>query len=127
MLAFSVEFKSGVPMYEQVVFAVKKAMISGQLRAGEKFPSVREMSKELKINPNTAQKVVAHLVREKLLTIEPGKGSFVNDFTRATDEKFDEVLVPQIEQLVVEAKRLSIDQDEILKAIQNLWNKEQGE
>jgi GntR family transcriptional regulator len=61
MIPFDVEFKPGAPIYEQVVYAATKSIISRQLRAGDEFPSVRVLSKELKINPNTAHKVVARL------------------------------------------------------------------
>jgi ABC-2 type transport system ATP-binding protein len=59
MLPFQVFFKAGVPAYGQVVYAVKKAVISGGLKPGDKFPSVRVLSQELRIHPNTAHKVVA--------------------------------------------------------------------
>jgi GntR family transcriptional regulator len=61
MIPFDVEFKPGAPIYEQIVYAATKSIISRQLRAGDEFPSVRVLSKELKINPNTAHKVVARL------------------------------------------------------------------
>ena len=61
MIPFRVAFEPGIALYEQVVYAAKKAVVSGQLRAGDPFPSVRELSKTLKINPNTAHKVVTHL------------------------------------------------------------------
>lgn len=127
MLAFSVEFKPGIPIYEQVTFAVKKAIGQGVLKPGERFPSVREMSKELKINPNTAQKIVSQLVREKLLMIEPGRGSIVSALSKASEEQFKEVIKPHIEQVVVEAKRMSISKKNIIKAIQAQWDIEGGE
>src|SRR5436305_974798 len=54
MLPFSIDLKAGLPVAEQILFAVKKAVVGGQLVAGDKFPSVRVLSQELKINPNTA-------------------------------------------------------------------------
>src|SRR5258708_10580727 len=62
VIPFRVHFRPGVSLYEQVVYAAKKAMVSGQMRPGGPFPSVRILSKELKINPKTAHKVVMHLV-----------------------------------------------------------------
>jgi len=56
--------KPGLPITEQVIFAVKKAVVAGQLKAGQAFPSVRIVSQELKINPNTAHKVVTQLMAE---------------------------------------------------------------
>ena len=67
MIPFRVTFRAGVSLFEQVVYASTRAMVSGQLRPGDPFPSVRALSKELKINPNTAHKIVAHLVNEGLL------------------------------------------------------------
>ena len=64
MLPFLVEFRPGEPVYEQVIFAAKKAMLSGNLPPGSRFPSVRSLSQELKINPNTAHKVVMALTAE---------------------------------------------------------------
>lgn len=127
MIPFSIELKPGIPIYEQVSFAVKKAIISGQLKAGDRFPSVREISKELKINPNTTQKVIAELVRERLLTIEPGKGSVVCEIPKATNEQLKEVLGHQIEQVVVDARRLSIDIEEVIKAIHKYWKNTEGD
>src|ERR1035438_5957935 len=75
MLPFRVQFKPGPRSYDQVVYAVKKAIISGALQPGDGFPSVRVMSQELGINPNTAQKVIAALVEERLLIVKPGIGT----------------------------------------------------
>ena len=61
MIPFRLTLQSGVPVHEQVAFAAKKAMISGQLRPGDPFPSVRALSKAMKIHPNTAHKVIAQL------------------------------------------------------------------
>ena len=64
MLPFSIELKPGLPITEQVIFAVKKAVVAGQLKPGQAFPSVRVVSQELQINPNTAHKIVAALVAQ---------------------------------------------------------------
>ena len=77
MIPFRVAFKPGASLYEQVVYAAKKALVSGQLRAGDPFPSVRMLSAELKINPNTAHKVVTQLLNEGLLEVMPGTGTVV--------------------------------------------------
>jgi len=121
MINFSIKFKSGIPVYEQVVYAVKKAVVSGQLKQGDSFPSVRELSKELRINPNTAQKVVAHLVRENILEIKPGIGSLVSELTKATKVQRDEILNTEVEKLVVEAKSLLIKKNDVKDAVDIHW------
>src|SRR5262245_39507353 len=77
MIPFRMMFEPGVSIYEQVVYAAKKAMVSGQLRPGEPFPSVRALSKALKINPNTAHKVITQLISESLIEVQPGLGTVV--------------------------------------------------
>jgi GntR family transcriptional regulator len=64
VIPFRVVFQPGASLYEQVVYAAKKALVSGQLRPGDAFPSVRTLSAELKINPNTAHKVITQLLNE---------------------------------------------------------------
>jgi GntR family transcriptional regulator len=121
MIPFSVTFKSGVPIYEQVIYAVKKAIVSGLLQEGDPFPSVRQMSKELRINPNTAQKIVTRLVQENLIEIKSGVGSVVSKLGNATQEQRHTILNTEVEKLVVEARRLSIKKGELLEAIGNHW------
>ena len=77
VIPFRLSFEPGISLYEQVVYAAKKAIVSGRIRAGDAFPSVRELSKALKINPNTAHKVVTQMVAEGLLEVHPGIGTVV--------------------------------------------------
>ena len=121
MINFTIKFQYGSPIYEQVVYAVKKAIVSGQLKPGDRFPSVREIAKELRINPNTAQKVVAHLAREEMLEMKPGIGSVVSEISTATKAQRNRILNNEVEQLVVESKRLSITKKEVVDAINRNW------
>lgn len=125
MINFTIKFQYGSPIYEQIVYAVKKAIVTEQLKPGDRFPSVREMSKELRINPNTAQKVIAHLAREKLLEIKPGIGSIVSELSTATKTQRDTILNDEVEKLVVESKRLSITKKEVLDAVNRNWKLEE--
>jgi DNA-binding transcriptional regulator YhcF (GntR family) len=122
MLPFRVELKTGLPLYEQVVYAVKKALVSGQLLSGETFPSVRTLSQELKMNPNTAHKVVMTLVSEGLLEVKPGIGTVVAQALTATRGQRSLILNEEVERLVVEAKNLSLDLKEVLEAVKKHWN-----
>ncbi len=102
VIPFRVQFQPGISLYEQVVYAAKKAVVAGQMRPGDAFPSVRELGKSLKINPNTAHKVVMQLVDEGILEVHPGigtvvakrpcstaadRGNLLNEGTRATDRR----------------------------------------
>lgn len=121
MIPFHVDFRPGATIYEQVVYAAKKAMMAGQLRPGDAFPSVRTLSRELKINPNTAHKVITHLVLSGLLEIRPGAGTLVATRPQATRAEKTQLLGEQVEQLVVESKRLGIELQDLQEAVDKHW------
>ena len=123
MLPFSVIFKPGLSVHEQVVYAVKKACVAGQLRPGDPFPSVRSLSQDLRINPNTAHKVVAPLVAEGLLEVRPGIGTTVARAPAATRGQRRALLGQETERLVVEARKLSLDLQEVLDAVKDRWER----
>ena len=121
MLPFSVTIRPGRALHDQVVFAVTKAVITGQLQAGDRFPSVRTLSQELKINPNTAQKVVTTLVERGLLEARPGIGTTVAAWRPASGAGRRAALADQIDRLFVEAKRLGLDVSDLVDAIRREW------
>ncbi len=127
MVPFRITFRAGVSLFEQVVYASTKAMVSGQLRPGDPFPSVRALSKEFKINPNTAHKIVAHLVSEGLLETRPGIGTVVAVLPDSSRKERTELLGHEIEELVVEAKRLGIELAEMQDAISAHWKRLSGD
>jgi GntR family transcriptional regulator len=120
---FRFELRPGEPIFDQVVFAAKKAVISGEFQAGQAFPSVRALAAELKIHPNTAHKVIQHLIQEKLLEVRPGIGTVVADLpvTRVAERR--RLLKQEVEQLVVEAKRVGLELQEVLQEVEAQWTK----
>jgi GntR family transcriptional regulator len=123
MVPFRVAFEPGVSLHEQVAYAARKAMLSGQMRPGDPFPSVRQLSKELKINPNTAHRVVSLLLAEGMLEVRVGIGTVVANCPRSTAGERSRLLKREIEQVVVEAKRLGLELDEILDAVSSHWER----
>jgi len=123
MIPFRVAFRPGSSLYEQVVYAAKKALISGQLRPGDPFPSVRTLSTALKINPNTAHKVVTHLLNEGLLEVMPGTGTVVAQPPESTAAERARLLEREVEQLAVEAKRLGMSLEEVTESLAEHWRR----
>ena len=126
MLPFSVSLRSGVPVHQQVVFAVKKALVSGRLKPGDEFPSVRALSKALRINPNTAHKIVATLVTEGVLEVRPGIGTAVGRVPVSTAEQRRALLGDDVERLVVEARHLALDLGDVVSAVEERWRRLDG-
>jgi len=122
MLPFAVRLKPGESPYRQIVYAATKAVVSGELPPGSAFPSVRELSQALKINPNTAQKVIAELVRDGLLEVHPGVGTVVTAARRASAGERRALLSDELEQLLVEAKRLGLKKNDVLNAVSDSWS-----
>jgi len=127
MIPFRVQFRPGLPLYEQVVYAATKAMLSGRMRPGDPFPSVRALSRELKINPNTAHKVVTQLITAGLIESRPGTGTQVAALPQSSAAERTELLGAQIEQIVVEAKRLGISLDDVQDSLAQHWKKLGGD
>ncbi len=123
MIPFRVQFRPGVSLSDQVFYAATKAIISGQLRPGDAFPSVRTLSKDLKINPNTAHKVVTQLIAAGLLETRPGIGTVVAVIPPSTSAERTQLLGREIEELVVDAKRLGIDLLDVLESITDHWKR----
>ncbi|SEB57972.1 GntR family transcriptional regulator [Terriglobus roseus] len=123
MIPFRVSFRPGVPIFEQTVYAATRAIVAGKLRPGDAFPSVRALSRELKINPNTAHKVITQLLTDGLLESHPGIGTVVAQLPRSTAAERTALLGPQIEALVVEAKRLSLSVEEVAAAVERHWER----
>lgn len=73
------EFDARVPIYLQIIDKVKKDIILGRLKAGEKLPSVRLMALDLKVNVNTVQRVYQELEREGVIITQRGIGSFITE------------------------------------------------
>jgi GntR family transcriptional regulator len=114
---FPISIQPGLPISDQIVYAAKRAIVAGQMRPGDAFPSVRALSKELRINPNTAHKAITELINAGLLAMHPGIGTVVATPPDATPRERTRLLGRQIEELVVEARRLGVPRDELLRTL----------
>jgi GntR family transcriptional regulator len=99
----------GESIFDQVVYAAKKAFISGEFLPGQPFPSVRALAASLKIHPNTAHKVVQHL------------STIVAEMPEVRSGDRKRLLLQEVEQLVVEARRVGVDLAEVVKAVETQW------
>ena len=124
MLPFTVQIKPGLPIAEQVVHAVKKAVLTGQLRPGAPFVSVRQLSQALRINPNTAHKIVGTLCHEGVLVTTPAVGTTVADAAPAANPAAKAaVLGPDLERLAVSARQLGLKLSDVEHALRTHWTR----
>ena len=121
MTLLRLDIQAGQSIFDQVVFAAVKSFVSGEFQPGQSFPSVRALAADLKIHPNTAHKVVQHLIQERWLESRPGIGTVVAERPpfRAADRK--RLLKQEVEQLVVEAKRVGVELQDLLETIDAQW------
>ncbi|MFT4176321.1 MAG: GntR family transcriptional regulator [Luteolibacter sp.] len=117
MLPFLLNLQPGEPIYEQIVRAVKKAIAAGQLEPGQQMPSVRVISRELNVNPNTVQKAITRLIDEGALEAHPGQGSFVAHRPPSARGEQLKALQPMIEQLLIEAAHHGLTSRELIELI----------
>ena len=117
-MLFQIDFKSGKPVYLQLVDQVRYAAASGALRAGEGLPSIRPLAEELRVNRNTIAKAYSELENQGIIETLPGKGCFLKDnhspFTKAVRQK---LLLTEIDEAVVTAHHLQVDRDAFLALV----------
>ena len=113
----------GQSIFDQLVFAAQKSLLSGEFSPGQPFPSVRALAVELKIHPNTAHKVIQHLIQERWLEARPGIGTVVAERPAARVADRKRLLNQQVEQFVVEAKKVGVSLPEVVQAISTHWTR----
>ncbi|HEY5563230.1 MAG TPA: GntR family transcriptional regulator [Clostridiaceae bacterium] len=111
------KFNEQMPVYLQIMQIIKADIVTGDLKLGEKLPSVREMSEKLMVNPNTMQRVFMELERENIVYSQRGKGTFVSDKL----ELIENLRITQAEKYSIryleEMKELGIKKREILNLL----------
>src|SRR6187551_440629 len=126
MVPFKLKLTPGQSIFDQVCFAATRSILAGELKAGESFPSVRALALNLKIHPNTAHKVVQHLIQERWLTVQPGLGTVVAQPPKARAGDRKRLLEDEVEKLVVEAMRVGAGLNEVKQAVEDTWTDLRG-
>ena len=117
-MLLQIDFKSGKPVYLQLVDQIRYAAASGGLRTGEPLPSIRPLAEELRVNRNTVAKAYAELESQGVIETVPGKGCFLKEsnspFTKTARQK---ILTKEIDEAVVAAHHLQVDRDAFLALV----------
>lgn len=108
---------NGMPVSDQLVLAVRRAVMADELRKGEIFPSVRTLAQELKISPTTAHKAVLELKEAGLLASRPGVGMIVVKPAASTRSVLLDHLRPACETFLREAERMGLTAADAIEAL----------
>ncbi len=119
-MQFQCDTTSRTPIYRQLIEQVRHAVAQGRIRPGDRLPSVRQLSRELVVNPNTVARAYTELEREGTLLTQRGRGVFVaelrSDLTKKARRK---QLGEKLDLLLVEAVHLGFTSEEVLAMLQS--------
>ena len=117
-MILQIDFKSGKPVYLQLVDQIRYAAASGVLRPGEPLPSIRPLAEELRVNRNTVAKAYTELESQGVIETLPGKGCFLKEnnspFTKGVRQK---LLLTEIDEAVVMAHHLQISREDFVATV----------
>jgi len=117
-MILQINFKSGMPIYLQVVDQIKAAAASGALRPGEMLPSIRPLAEELRVNRNTIAKAYSELESLGVIETLPGRGCFLKEnHSGLRKEVRRKLLIAEIDQVIVQAHHLQVARDEFLELL----------
>ncbi len=115
--------RSRTPIYEQIIDSIKELVVKGVLIPGERLPSVRDMAKEMTLNPNTVQKAYQELERQGIISTLRGKGTFISEDIQANNKILKRSkLMEELKKLVVEAIYLDLSKDELIDYIKDIYD-----
>ncbi len=113
-------FNDNLPIYIQIMNLLTKRIILGELKGGEKLPSVRELSTELKVNPNTIQRSYQELEREGIVFTQRGMGTFVSEDRAVLNELKQNRASNIIMHFIQDMNSLGFGKDEIIELIKDM-------
>jgi GntR family transcriptional regulator len=117
-MLLQINYKSGKPVYLQVVDQIKAAAASGAMQAGESLPSIRPLAEDLRVNRNTIAKAYTELESQGVIETIPGKGCFLKpNNSPLKKEVRRKLLTDEIDQVVVQAHHLQVPRDEFLEMV----------
>jgi GntR family transcriptional regulator len=115
----TVDSRSGVPIYLQIIEQIKRSVALGVLQAGEQLPTVKQLALDLTVNPNTVARAYRDLERDSVIETAPGRGSFVrgDGAIDSARNAADDVARDALSIALREAKSVGLSRDEVRNLI----------
>ena len=114
------DFDNNLPIYIQIIDEIKIMIASGNLKAGDKLPSVRDMAQEFGVNPNTMQRAFSELERENLVFAERTSGRFITNDGGVIVELRNILAEKELEKFMEYMKKIGCTEDEVIEKIKNM-------
>src|SRR5689334_5436144 len=119
-MLLQINFKSGKPVYLQVVDQIKAAAAAGAMATGESLPSIRPLAEELRVNRNTIAKAYTELESQGVIETIPGKGCFIKENNSPLKKEVRrKLLIEEIDQAIVQAYHLQVPPEEFLQLVRD--------
>lgn len=119
------KFQSGLALTVQIVDRLRADILKGVYEIGGQFPPVRQLAYDAGVNPNTMQKALTLLEKEGLLITNSTIGRTVTDNLAVLSDAKRKALDSFTDNIIKEAKKLSLDKKELLKSIEKGWAKDE--
>lgn len=126
-LILQIDFRSGLPIYIQVVNQVQAQIAGGILKPGDQLPTVRALAEELRVNFNTVARAYRILDEARIISTQQGRGTYITDVPppKVTEKLRKEALEALTQRYISEAARLDFSKNEIAEIVQDQlknWN-----
>jgi GntR family transcriptional regulator len=120
-LMLQIDFRSGLPIYTQIVNQVQAQIAGGILKPGDQLPTVRALAEELRINFNTVARAYRILDEARIISTQQGRGTFITEIPppKVTERLRKESLEALTQRYVSEAMRLEFSEDEISEMVKD--------
>ncbi len=117
---------SRTPLYEQVIAEVERGILTGEYKPHDQIPSVRQLSMELSVNPNTLQKAYLELERRGLCYTVPGSGRFIAADAAEKLRSTKRELLGRVESIARELRVSGVSESEVVNAVHTAYSGTEG-
>jgi GntR family transcriptional regulator len=117
-------FDDRMPIYRQIILQFNRAFIRGEIKPGERVPSIREMSALLKVNTNTMQRAYQEMERDALISSKRGTGYFFTEDTAMIEKTRRAIAIESLQRFLDEMRALGCGDKDIIRELTEYMNKE---
>jgi GntR family transcriptional regulator len=126
-LTIQIDFRSGLPIYTQIVNQVQAQVTSGSLQPGDQLPTVRALAEELRVNFNTVARAYRILDEERIISTQQGRGTYITEIPppKVSEKLRRESLEALTQRYISDAMRLEFSKTEIRQMVNDqikVWN-----